>query len=62
MLKNGIVDRSIEVRFASLHSGGIITAIVVNPPERKLAERTSVHRAEIFCSYFGRNDDFINSF
>ena len=31
-----------EVRFASLLSGGFITAIVVNPPERKLANRTSV--------------------
>ena len=29
-----------EVRFASLLSGGFITAIVVNPPERKLAKRT----------------------
>ena len=32
-----------EVRFASLLSGGLITAIVVNPPESKLAKRTSVH-------------------
>ena len=32
-----------EVRFASFHSGAFITAIVVNPPERKLAKRTSVH-------------------
>ena len=32
-----------EVRFASFLSGGFITAIVVNPPERKLAKRTSVH-------------------
>ena len=31
-----------EVHFASLFSGGFITAIVVNPPERKLAKRTSV--------------------
>ena len=31
-----------EVRFASFLSGGFITAIVVNPPERKLAKRTSV--------------------
>ena len=27
-----------EVRFASFLSGGFITAIVVNPPERKLAK------------------------
>ena len=32
-----------EVRFASLLSGGFITAIVVHLPERKLAKRTSVH-------------------
>ena len=31
-----------EMRFASFLSGGFITAIVVNPPERKLAKRTSV--------------------
>ena len=30
------------MRFASFFSGGFITAIVVNPPERKLAKRTSV--------------------
>ena len=32
-----------EVRFASFFSGGFITAIVVNLPERKLAKSTSVH-------------------
>ena len=32
-----------EVRFASLLSGGFITAVEVNPTERKLAKRTSVH-------------------
>ena len=32
-----------EVRFSSFFSGGFITVIVVNPPERKLAKRTSVH-------------------
>ena len=31
-----------EVHFASFLSGGFITAIVVNPPERKLTKRTSV--------------------
>ena len=31
-----------EVRFASFRSDGIINAIIVNPPERKLAKRTSV--------------------
>ena len=32
-----------EVRFASFFSGGFITAIVVNSPERKLAKHNSVH-------------------
>ena len=31
-----------EVHFASFLSGGFITAIVLNQPERKLAKRTSV--------------------
>ena len=31
-----------DVRFASSLSGEFITAIVVNPPESKLAKRTSV--------------------
>ena len=31
------------MRFASFLSGGFISAIVVYPPERKLAKRTSVH-------------------
>ena len=31
-----------EVRFASFFSGRFITAIIVNPPERRLAKRTSV--------------------
>ena len=31
-----------EVRFPSFFTGGFITAIVANPPERKLAKRTSV--------------------
>ena len=35
-----------EVRFASFLSGGFITAIVVNPPEKKVAKRTSVHCAK----------------
>ena len=41
-IKSRTVDCT-EVRFSSLFSGGFITAIVVNPPERKLAKRTSVH-------------------
>ena len=37
-----------EVHFASLLSGGFITAIVVNSPEKKLGKRTSVQCCEIF--------------
>jgi hypothetical protein len=36
------IEQFTEVRFASFFSGGFITAIVVIPPERKLAKRTSV--------------------
>ena len=32
-----------EVLFASFISGGFITAMVINPPERKPTKRTSVH-------------------
>ena len=32
-----------EVRIASFLSGGFATIPVLNPPERKLAKRTSVH-------------------
>ena len=47
MFKEGVISlhRSAlytEVRFASFLSGGFITAIVVNPPERKLAKRSSL--------------------
>ena len=31
-----------QVRFASFLSGGFTTMAVINPPERKLAKRTSV--------------------
>ena len=37
-----------KMRFASFFSGGFITAIVVNPPERKLEKRTSVQWLEIY--------------
>jgi hypothetical protein len=42
----GEIQHCTEVRFASFLSGGFITAIVLNPPERQLmAKRTSVHWA-----------------
>ena len=41
------------VPFANFQSGRFITAIVVNPPERRLAKRTSVHCTEVqFASFF----------
>ena len=42
LLSNDRTLHCTEVRFASFLSGGFIAAIVVNPPERKLAKRTSV--------------------
>jgi hypothetical protein len=39
------------VRFDSFFSGGFITAIVVNPPETKLAKRTSVHWVLACCEF-----------
>ena len=46
LAKSKRVAHCTEVHFASFLSGGFITAIVVNPPERKLAKRTSVHCSE----------------
>ena len=39
---------STGVRFGSFLAGGFITAIVLTPPERKLAKCTSVHRLGFF--------------
>ena len=41
-----VFEQCTEVRFASLLSGGFNTMAVINPPERKLAKRTSVHFAD----------------
>ena len=35
------------MQFASFFSGRFITAIVVNPPEKRLAQRTSVHYSDV---------------
>ena len=43
LLDPDTVPQYTEVRFTSFLSGGFIIAIVVNPPERKLEKRTSVH-------------------
>ena len=38
------------MQFSSFFSGGFITAIVGNPPERRLAKHSAVHRGE-FCHF-----------
>ena len=38
-----------EVHFASFLSGRFITAIVVNPPEKKLAKHTSMQCTAMWC-------------
>ena len=38
------------MRFASFLSGGFVIAIVVNPPERKLAKRTAVQWLKLYLS------------
>ena len=43
----------LQVRFASFFSGGFITAIVVNPPKRRLAKRTSVHCVDLALQKVG---------
>jgi hypothetical protein len=40
-----------EVRFASFLSDGFTTMAVINPPESKLAKRTSVHRCDRSVGY-----------
>ena len=55
------------IGLASFLSGGFITAIVVNPPERKLAKRTSVqwpatlkegHSRQLFSMIFNSKKFF----
>ena len=41
-MSGGLLHHCTEVCFASFLSGGFITVIVVNPPERKLAKHTSM--------------------
>ena len=63
-LKNFNANMSLhctEVRFASLLSGGFITAIVVNPSERKLAKHTSVHWAKLFAAFIAIHKEFLNN-
>ena len=49
------------MHFASFFSGGFITAIIVNPPERRMAIRTSVQKlnsydtTDLYCISFQHN-------
>ena len=43
-----ILSQCTEVCFASFLSGGFITAVVVNPPERKLAKHTSEQCGDLY--------------
>ena len=47
-IAKGTMTQCTEVRFARFLSGGFITAIVVNPPESKLAKRTSVQWLDFY--------------
>ena len=47
-----------DMRFASFLSGGFTSMAVINPPEKKLAKRTSVPCVEMgFTRTFPRNQD-----
>ena len=48
--------------FFSFFSGGFITAIVVNPPERKLAKRPSVQLSKLFKTYFRQPFCFVHKY
>ena len=55
---NGVYSlQCTEVRFASFPSSGFITAIVVNPPERKLA-KTHLCAMQIFAQMFDQGSFF----
>jgi hypothetical protein len=54
----------LEVRFASFLSGGFTTIAVINPPEKTLEKRTSVHccikkgKISSFVKYSNKNHSF----
>ena len=54
----GHSNYSTEVKFTSFFFGGFITAIAVNPLERKLAKRTSVQSS---CSHLVAKHMFVRS-
>ena len=45
-----VIIQCTEMRFGSFLSGGFITAIVVNPPEKKLAKRRMISYPDIIIS------------
>ena len=56
-------DHCTEVRFASTISGGVTTMAAINPPERKLAKRTSVQWSTLhFRGWQPKNFKVILSF
>ena len=56
-----LIHQSTEVRFASFLSGGFITAILVNPPERKQSKRISVQSVMTIWHYHRQCWDIKNS-
>ena len=48
-----------EVNFASFLSGAFITDMVVHPPERKLAKRTSLQYAKFTLSFWAAISTFV---
>ena len=51
-----------EVHFASFLSGEITTMAVINPLEKKLAKRTSVHYSEVWSQCLNDNQLFLRSY
>ena len=51
-LLSNVKTKLIEVRFARFFSGGFTAMAVMNPPEKKLENPTSVHCIEIKLLYF----------
>ena len=46
----GKLQQCREMRFATFLSGGFITMVVINPPEKKLAKHTSVQCRNLFTT------------
>ena len=57
-----IIDQSTGVRSAGFLSGGFTTMVVINPPEKKLAKRTSVQRGSTESTIVVMNGELFNRF